>query len=86
MSNADLELAKCVVRKVADGAPYSRETIASCYYEQLKDTHSQEVREVSEKWIDYIWNRLEQVHFNRIASSASSDERLAKVLYEALGK
>lgn len=87
MSDADLELARCIVRKViVDDDPYARETIASCYYEQLKDARSQETQEVSEKWIDYIWDRLEKVPFDEMARAVSSDERLAKLLYEALGK
>lgn len=87
MSSEDLDLARCVVRKVmVDREPYTRETVASCYYALLKEAGDEEAAEVSEKWIDFIWKRIEGLDVSRVANIADSNEKLAKVLYEALGK
>jgi hypothetical protein len=87
MSNSDIELIKALIHEVASGArPYSRETLRYCYLEHLSRRNIAEAAAVSEKWIDHFWNGISSVPFEQLARVSRSDDKLARLLMEKLGK
>lgn len=87
MSNLDIDLIKCLVHEVSSGSrSYSRDALSYCYFEELKKRGGVETTAVSEKWIDYLWQRIGQVKFEHLASASRSEDRLAKLLMELIGK
>jgi hypothetical protein len=67
MSNADVSFVSRLLKlKVNEGFEYSRPLFAKCYLSDLSERGVQEALEVSEKWIDFYWQRLGPVPFGRL--------------------
>lgn len=87
MSNADVNFVLEIIEEVKrSGRAFSRDVLRDCYFEDLQKRGASEKPLVSEKWIDYYWQRLNSVPFDQIVSTASSIPKLAKLLAELLGK
>lgn len=87
MSNADVNFVLEIIEEVKrSGRAFSRDVLRDCYFEDLQKRGTNEKPAVSEKWIEYYWQRLNSVPFDRIERTASSTPRLAKLLVELLGK
>lgn len=86
MENVDIDFVRSIVDEVNNGQQFSRDLIFSCYVQDLKTRQLSESMVVSEKWVDYYWERLSNAPFDRIRKVASSTPKLAKVLLEVLGR
>ena len=82
MSDFDRELAACIGRALADiDREPIREVVAKCYAETLRKLDGQESEDVSEKWIDYVWQKVAEL---RIAGKNS--DQIARSIFELIAK
>lgn len=80
-----LNLAACVVHKLAAGEPYTRETFRACYFETLPEGTTESVK-ISEMWIDVLWGRLKTVSPSKLVTAYRSKIRFTDLIYEVWGK
>lgn len=81
MSDFDRELAICIGSALADGETPSREIVAACYRGALRKFNSIEKEQVSEKWIDYVWEIVNEANF-----TGKNSEKIAKKIFELIAK
>ena len=81
MSDFDRELAKCIGGALAGGGSPTREVVASCYRDTLRKLDSRESEQVSEKWIDYVWKRIEGLKV-----AGKNNEQIARGIFELIAK
>ncbi|WP_287881316.1 hypothetical protein [Aquitalea sp.] len=87
MSATDVQFIQGVISEVQrSDRNFSREVLASCYYEDLKLRGIVELAAVSEMWIDLYWERLSKISFDQLAQTAKSTPKLTKLLIELFGK
>jgi hypothetical protein len=87
MNSSDVEFAGEIVRNVKQrGRQFTRDLVKDVYLDDLRNRGVAEAPAVSEKWINYYWQRLSSVPYNRLERAASSPQKLAKLLIELLGK
>ena len=85
--NPEFELVKSYAEKVVlKGLPVSRETLAESYYEQISSSVDNEPESVSEKWIDYFWNKMTVLTKESLVRGLASEHALTKLAYTVLGK
>jgi hypothetical protein len=61
MNDFDRILARCIGEEASKRGSIDRAMIAACYYEVLASEVKTEAPEVSEKWIDFLAERLSGV-------------------------
>ena len=87
MGDSDINFVLTVIfdaKRIGHGI--SRDLVKNAY---MRDIQMRGVREppiVSEKWIDYYWNRLSSIPYERLEKASHSRERLTKLLISLLGK
>ena len=81
MSDFDRELAKCIGGALGGGGVSTREIVASCYRDTLRKLDSQENEQVSEKWIDYVWKKIEGLNV-----AGKNNEQIARGIFELIAK
>lgn len=62
MNDFDRILARCIGEAASKRGGIDRETISTCYYQVLGSTAKTELPQVSEKWIDFLSERLSDVN------------------------
>jgi hypothetical protein len=82
----DIVLVRRLISEITNGRPYVRDVFRDCYLAELAASAGQEAAPVSEKWINFYWQKLEKVPPQRLINSAASDEKLAALLVSVLGK
>lgn len=80
-----LNLAACVVRKLAAGEPYTRETFRACYFETLPEGTIESVK-ISEMWIEVLWGRLKTVSPSKLVTAYKNKSQFTDLIYEVWGK
>lgn len=80
-----LRLAECVAQKLRQGAPYSIRTFEECYF-GLVPPGAVEAPEVSAKWVEVLWARLQRIPQAELARAHEDRRRLAQLVYEVWGK
>lgn len=87
MSNETLELIKAYANDVVEAnAAVSKNTLQSCYLEQLSKSGVIEPEIVSNKWIDYFWKRLSPLSKNQLAQALKTENTLKELSYTLFGK
>lgn len=87
MSAADVQFVQVVVAEAKkNGSALSRDLLKDCYYADLKLRGAMELPAVSEKWIDFFWERLSSIPFDQLERAAKSKPKLTQLLIELLGK
>lgn len=87
MSAADVQFVQAAVAEAKqNGRTFSRDVLKDCYYADLKLRGATELPAVSEKWVDFYWERLSSIPFDRLDRNAKSAPKITKLLIELLGK
>jgi hypothetical protein len=81
MNDFDRELAKCIGLAASKSGDVNRTLISSCYYKTLVSSAKTESSQVSEKWVDFLANRL-----NGLNLTGRNAEQVAKVIFERIAK
>lgn len=81
MSDFDRELAKCIGSAASKTGAISRDLVASCYKNISLLFGAVESNEVSEKWIDFLVDRLSDLRIEKRGS-----EQIAKGVFEKIAK
>jgi hypothetical protein len=81
VSDFDRELAKCIGNTFAVGVTPSREVVATCYRDTLRKLNSAEKEQVSEKWIDYVWDKVREFNIK-----GKNSEQIARGIFELIAK
>ena len=81
MSDFDRELAQCIGSTLAGGVIPSREAVATCYRDTLRKLNSTEKEQVSEKWIDYLWEKVRESNIK-----GKNSEQIARGIFELIAK
>lgn len=61
MNDFDRALARCLGEVASKRGSIDRAMVSSCYYEVLSSTSKTELPQISEKWIDFLADRLSDV-------------------------
>ena len=87
MNPVELEIVQRLITRIdRDGREYSRATLSECYFQILHESNTSENADASEKWIVYMWGKLEQVTYSELIRASASTDKLSKFLYQCLGK
>lgn len=87
MSFADVQFVQATIAEVKQsGRALSRDVLKDSYYADLKRRGATELPTVSERWIDFYWERLSSIPFDQLERAAKSTPKLTKLLIELLGK
>ena len=81
MSDFDRSLAKCIGGALHSCSAPTRDIIAVCYRETLLASGTSEDQRVSEKWIDYIWERVRGINL-----AGRSSDQIARAVFERIAK
>jgi len=80
MSDFDRELAKCIGTAALKVGVINRELVASCYKDVSLRLSTVESSQVSEKWIDFLVDRLSDLKIK------GSSEQIAKSAFQKIAK
>lgn len=83
MSDPELELLRCVIEKLSQGVPLTRELVAECYYGTAPKS-SAEQKSVSEKWIDFFSKRLHAIPQAELVAANHSRKRMGEMLHKLM--
>lgn len=81
MSDFDRELAKCIGSAASKAGTISRDLVAICYNEVSISLGSTEPSQVSEKWIDFLIDRL-----SGLKIEGRKSEQIAKDVFGKIAK
>lgn len=81
MSNSELDLLSCVIEKLSQGLPLTRELVADCYYSTAPKRGTEE-KGVSEKWIDLFSKRLHAVPLAELLAANHSRKKMGDLLHK----
>lgn len=81
MSDFDREFAKSIGIYVSQTGLINRELVASCYYDVLRKLNIEEPTQVTEKWIDYLTERLSE-----LIIKGKDSAQIAKSVFEKIAK
>jgi hypothetical protein len=81
MNNFDRMLALCIGEAATKRGHIDREIVSLCYYEVLTSTASTELHQVSEKWIDFLAEKLSGVKV-----VGRNSEQAAHVIFREIAK
>lgn len=81
MSDFDRTLAGHLGHALVEHGTPSRELVAECYRATLHQHRSQEEEQVTEKWIDHVWRRIEGMKIH-----GKNAEQVAQRVFELIVK
>lgn len=79
MNDFDRVLARCIGEAASKRGSIDRAMISTCYYEVLSSSAKAELPRVSEKWIDFLVDRLSGVNVSGRNPEQATDAVFRKI-------